>query len=244
MKNRIINRLKFGCAIIIIAAILVFSKLFPVIPSPWSADFCTKWNDMWFGLSCSGFCSIIVALIMYYYTDYKPQKDFTKRVKPILKQKVIYIHDAYNEVFKLFGGSGSYENRSDYELTTIMKSQNWADSIIINENNDTKHTYADLVQEVLGEIRRITAEILFYNKYLDDNQIVILEKIVNELYSGIKIAKNCQTDSKTMKQSLIRGSILSSWVELYNRDSFVNEKFVTSYRELLKLERSFDKGKS
>ena len=120
-----------------------------------------------------------------------------------------------------------------------MKNKNWADLI-----NDTKHTYADLVQEVLREIRRITAEILFYNKYLDDDQIILLEEIVNGLYSGIKTAKNCQTDSKTMKQSLIRGSILSSWLELYNRDSFVNEEFVMLYRELLKLEESFDKGKS
>lgn len=237
MKNRIINRLKFGCAIIIIAAILVFSKLFPVIPSPWSVDFCTKWNDMWFGLSCSA----IVTLIMYYYTDYKPQIDFTKKAKPILKQKVIFIHNAYNEVFELFDSSGSYENKSDDELMTIMKNKNWADPI--NDNN-TKHTYADLVQEILMEIRRLTAEILSYHKYLDDNQIIILENIVNVSYGGIKTAKKCVTNSKTMRQSLITGSILSSWLQLYNRDSFVNDAFVLSYRELLKLEESFDKGKS
>lgn len=222
-----------GC--VIMAVIMVFSKLFPVILSPWSADFCTKWNDMLFGLSCGAFCSIIVALIMYYYTDYKPKKDFTNKIKPILKQKLVFIHNAYNEVFILFEDSGSYENRSDVELMTIMTNKNWADQI-----NETKQTYADLVQEVLREIRRITAEILFYNKYLDVNQITILENIVNVLYSGIKTAKDCQTDSKTMKQSLIRGSILSSWLEIYNRDSFVNEAFVKSYRELLELEKSFN----
>lgn len=159
---------------VIMAVITVFSKLFPIIPSPLPADFCTKWNDMLFGLSCGAFCSIIVALIMYYYTDYKPKKDFTNKIKPILKQKLVFIHNAYNEVFKLFDSSGSYENRPDEELMTIMKNKNWADPI-----NDTKHTYADLVQEVLREIRRITAEILFYNKYLYDNQIIILENIVN-----------------------------------------------------------------
>ena len=233
MKKRINLWLIIGC--VFAAFVMVFSKILPIIQIKWSAEFCAKWNDLLFGLSSGVFCSLIVALVMYYYTDSKPRRDFSRKVMPILKQKVNFIHQTYNEVFKLFGPLGSYENSTDDNLMEIMKNKVWADKI-----GTTDHTYAELLQEMMLEIRKITTEVLSYNRYLTDEQVILLEEIVNVSYSGSKTAKKCTTNSSEMQKSIITGNVLINWLQLYDRDTFVNDVFIPSYRKLLEIEKSFN----
>lgn len=233
MKNKITKWFIISC--IITVAIMLFSKLFPFIKCSWSADFCKDWNDFWFGFSCSLLCSFIVAYLMYYYTDFRPRKVFSIQVKPILKRKLEIMHQTYDFVFRKFGGLGDFEKSDNENLAQLLRKNIWADKI-----EGTEHTYNDVVQETMIELRRIIAEFLTYSKYLEDYQIFKLEEIVNMAYCGIQIAKKCTTDSSGMQKSLVTGNVLINWLQLYERDTFVDEVFIPSYRKLLEIEKSFN----
>ena len=213
---------------------MLFSKLFPFIKCSWSADFCKDWNDFWFGFSCSLLCSFIVAYLMYYYTDFRPRKVFSIQVKPILKRKLEIMHQTFDFVFRQFGGLGNFENSDNEALAQLLMKDNWAD---IKDSSEGK--YRDVVYETMIELRRIITEFLTYSSCLENDQIIKLEEIVNMAYCGIQIAKNSTADSKEMQKSLITGNVLINWLQLYERDTFVNDVFIPSYRKLLEIEESF-----
>ena len=231
------KRIKIAFIICGIAAfvIMVVSKLLPFIPSNWSMDCCQKWNDFWFGFSCSLFCSFIVAFTMYYFTELKPKKEFAKQVKPILKRKLELMHQTYDSIFRQFGEIGNFGISEDDDLERIMKKKNWAEKI-----EKSNISYGDLIQDKLIELWRLTTEFLTYSRYLENNQIIKIEDIVNMVYCGILTAKGCTTDSTEMQKSLITGNVLINWLQLYDRDTFVNDVFVPSYRKLLELEKTFN----
>lgn len=233
MKNKIKTWFIISC--IITVAIMFFSKLFPFIKCSWSFDFCKDWNDFWFGFSCSLLCSFIVAYLMYYYTDFRPRKVFSIQVKPILKRKLEIMHQTYDYVFRQFGGLGNFELSEDDTLKRMLKGKNWADKI-----KESEHTYSDLLQETLVELRRLTTEFLTYSRYLENDQITKIEDVVNMAYCGILTAKNFTSDSQEMQKSLITGNVLINWLQLYDRDTFVNDVFIPSYRKLLELENYFN----
>ena len=213
---------------------MVFSKLYPIIPCSWSNDFCTTWNDFLFGLSCSLFCSFIVALLMYIFTDIKPQKEFSKQIKPILKQKLQYIHIVYNDVFQHFDPMFPNKKYSDNELIELLSNKKWGD-----HTKDSNLTYSDIVIELLLEIRRTSAELLSYNRYLNSNQILIIENIVNATYNGINTAKKCKTNSEMVNLAIISGcNIIKAINDSYKIKAY-SESLILSYKKLLELEDSF-----
>ena len=144
------------------------------------------------------------------------------------------MHQTYDSVFKQFGYVGNFGLSDDDSLTTILKGKNWADKI-----KESEHTYSDLIQETLVELRRLTTEFLTYSRYLENDQIIIIEDIVNMVYCGIRTAKNFTSDSQEMQKSIITGYVLINWLQLYDRDTFVNDVFIPSYRKLLEIEKSF-----
>ena len=171
---------------------------------------------------------------MDYYIRQKTKKEFAQHIRGILRQRLGIVHQIYNYVFEQFGETKNFEKSDDETLKALMKNHNWANKI-----NNSEIQYKDIVQKTLHELRQIVAEILSYRSFLEKEQIIHLEEIVNLTYLGIKVARNCNTDSETMKNSLINGTILSNWQELYDRDTFIDEVFVPSYKKLLKLEKSF-----
>lgn len=219
---------------VIILIIMVFSKLFPIIPCILSNDFCKIWNDFLFGISCSIFCGLIASCIMYYHTDLKPRKEFSDNVKPILKQKLTFIHQAFDYIFQQFGGHGEFPEKNDDELVKIMISKNLADKM----DNDSNLLYKDIVLQTLIEVRQITTEILSYHNFLNNEQITELGSIVNMTYPIVITAKKCNADSEVIQRT-ITGQILQYWYQLYERDIFMKDMFVPSYRVVLKLENSF-----
>ena len=233
MENKIKKWFVISC--IITLAIMLISKLFPFIKCSCSIEFCKDWNDFWFGFSCSLLCSFIVAYLMYYYTDFGPRKAFSIQVKPVLKRKLEIMHQTYDYVFRQFGGLGNFGISKDDDLKRIMKQKNWADKI-----EQSNISYGDLIQDTLSELRRLTTEFLTYSRYLENEQIIKIEDIVNMAYCGILTAKGCTTDSREMQKSLITGKVLINFIQLYDRDTFVNDVFVPSYRKLLELEKSFN----
>lgn len=221
--------------IIILISIMGFSKLCPIIPCSWSDDFCNTWNDLLFGISCSILCGLIASCIMYYHTDLKPRKEFSDNVKPILKQKLTFIHQAFDYIFQQFGGHGEFPEKNDEELVKIMISKNLADKM----DNDSNLLYKDIVLQTLIEVRQITTEILSYHNFLNNEQITELGSIVNMTYPVVITAKKCNADSEVIQRTIITGQILQYLYQLYERDIFMKDMFVPSYRVVLKLENSF-----
>lgn len=219
--------------------IMVLSKFFPIIPISKPDVWCMRMNDFLFSIfSNIGFgllCSLIVAIVMYYITDCKPRKEFSDKIKPILKQKLTFIHQAFDYIFQQFGGYGEFPKKNDEELIKIMKKKNLADKM----KNEPNLLYKDIVIQTLTEVRQIATEILLYRNFLNNDQITELESIVNMTYRGIITAKKCNADSEAMKRRIITGQVLQNWYQLYESDSFMNDIFVPTYRVVLKLEDSF-----
>lgn len=228
MKEKILN-----LTAVLSLFIVVTSKLFPVISCQWEHQVCDKWNELWFGLSCS----YLAAWIFYLFTTLIPQMKFKKAIKPILKVKIDFVVNVYNDVFKQFGGIGNISAKNDDTLQELLVSKNWSDKI-----GENCTTYGAIVQAALNESKQILTELLSYRNYLSQQQIILIESLNNVVYIGCDIVRNCKTNSKDSQQILFLGgsAVLAVMIEDSIRRDFVRNTFIPSYRKLLQSQREFD----
>lgn len=205
--------------------IMVLAKLFPFVPCNWEQDFCNNWNDIWFGIACS----YLPAYALYYYTILRPDQEFKKHILPVLSDKMEFVVEEFERLFNDFGAKGCLKNSKDEDIANIIKTKNWADE---SENGK----YVDIVKEVMYDVRVIITELLPYKDYLSNDQILALEELKNMTYRGKNTAQRCKTNSEEMKtQVIIKGNILLPWLELYEKDRFIDDVLLPSYRKTLEL---------
>ena len=189
--------------------IMIFSKLFPIIGTQWSQEFCSAWNDFWFGLSSS----LVSAFIFYLFFNIIPSRNRRKRMEPLIRNEfeTILVHSNILSIIatgKMWIGELLRE-----PFVKGLVSLNWED--IYSYDKEKLPLVCCISREIEYLKKHIDNICLKYSTYFSQEEYEILYQSIlhHEIFSQLYVLMTCE-GSQTLTDSQKEG-IANKLYDLY-----------------------------
>lgn len=180
--------------------IMIFSKLFPIIGTQWSQDFCSDWNDFWFGLSSS----LVSAIIFYFFFNIIPSRNRRKRMEPLIRNEFESILAHSNMLSVIATGKMWYSEILREPFVKELVSLNWEDDYSYGKEK------IPLMYWISREIEYLKKHIddicLKYSTYFSQEEYEILYPAIlhHDIFSQLYVLLNCK-ESQSLTDSQKEG---------------------------------------
>lgn len=174
--------------------IMIFSKLFPIIGTQWSQDFCSDWNDFWFGLSSS----LVSAIIFYFFFNIIPPRNRRKRMEPLIRNEFESILAHSNMLSVIATGKMWYSEILRETFVKELVSLNWEDDYSYGKEK------IPLMYWISREIEYLKKHIddicLKYSTYFSQEEYEILYQAIihHEIFGQLYVLMNCEGSQSLM----------------------------------------------
>lgn len=183
-----INFIKTIFTVILLLAVLTVGilelNIFPKIPSVFPNDIVDNINKILLTFSYS----VLAAYIFYLFTVYFPYLSEKRKINKVIYQKVDRILKKISDIYLEFGRDKNFGTPGSEKLKEALNDNEIGHSILISKDWNQiipfrqKHlhensTYIDISYSCFKQIKIIVEQTLEYKRYLNSEQLIILENI-------------------------------------------------------------------
>ena len=185
----------------------------------WAQEMCANFNQLYINLSYS----FLAAYIFYLLTIYFPQKIESRRLEPVIKQKVLRIRAGLGDILLEFSRDTGVKNYTEIgNARVVLNSKNWNDFILMHQllyKADT--TYLAYIGEK-GEViqKNIVELIQSYQRFLTAEQMCLLEDLCQKY-----IFRFAQKYPKIQMSETGIKSLIDMFIEALNKMDEIEKSF-------------------